>query len=160
MRVHPSRFGGAQIQFTVVMNQFLVNLNDATTGHKLQGISINNIIIQVFPNKKLCALFKHWKYVFLSRVRTLHRLHLLQKLDKDESFKPSEEFTHFVIRAKARMSELVNLGGESTKSKNEHHQDVIQHHKWYQCRTQSLGFRPLEHIPPPPPSPTKYKINK
>ena len=58
VKVHPSQFGGAQIQFTIAMTQFLLNLNDATTGHKLQGIPINNIVILAFPNKKHYAMFK------------------------------------------------------------------------------------------------------
>ena len=88
------------------MTQFPINLNDATTGHKLQGMSKENIIIPAFPNKKLRAMFKNWEYVVLSRVRTLSGLYLLEPIDMNESFKPSEEFTQFLHRARARMNAL------------------------------------------------------
>ena len=68
MKVHSSKFSGAQINCTVVMMQFAVNLNDATTAHKLQGMSKDFLIIPAFPNKKLQAMFKNWECVVLSRI--------------------------------------------------------------------------------------------
>ena len=100
------------------MTQFLLNLNNATTGHKLQGMSIDNMIIPAFPNKKLRALFKNWEYVVLSRVRTLNGLYLLEKLDENESFEPSDDFKKFLVRARARMTKLINRRKEVTKNRN------------------------------------------
>ena len=88
------------------MKQFQVNLNDATTGHKLQGMSLDALIVPSFPNKKLRALFKNWEYVVLLRVRTLSGLYLLNKIDEDESFKPIEDFVRFLKRAQKKMKTL------------------------------------------------------
>ena len=62
-------------------------------------MSLDALIVPSFPNKKLSALFKNWEYVVLSRVRTLSGLYLLEKNDKDESFKPTEDFVKFLKRA-------------------------------------------------------------
>ena len=59
VQVHPLSFGCAQIKFIVIMTQFLLNLSNVTIGHKLQGMSIDDMIIAAFPNKKLRALFKN-----------------------------------------------------------------------------------------------------
>ena len=82
------------------MTQFPVNLNNATTGQKLQGMSLDALIIPAFPSKTLSALFKNWEYVVLSRVRTLSELYLLDKIDEDESFEPTKDFVKFLTRAK------------------------------------------------------------
>ena len=82
VKVRQSRYSNAHIEFSVSMTQFPVNLNNATTGHKLQGMSLDALIVPSFPNKKLNALFKNWKYVVLSRVRTLSELYLLENMTK------------------------------------------------------------------------------
>ena len=56
-----------ETEFKCKMNQFPVNYNDATTGHKLQGMSKDVIIITLWPRG---GLFKNWGWVVLSRVRT------------------------------------------------------------------------------------------
>ena len=53
------------------MNQIPANSNDATTGHKLQGMSEDVIIVLSWPTGGLSLTFKNWEYVVLSRVRTL-----------------------------------------------------------------------------------------
>ncbi len=50
------------------MKQIPANINDATTGHKLQGMSKDVIIVASWPTKSMC---KNWEYVVLSRVQTL-----------------------------------------------------------------------------------------
>ena len=58
----------------VAMVQFPLNLNDATTAHKLQGSSKNMLIVNDW-------FYSHgWVYTVLSRVRTLKGLFLMKPL--------------------------------------------------------------------------------
>ena len=94
----------ASINFTCRMTQFPINLNDATTGHKLQGMSKDVVIITSWPRG---GLFKNWEYVVLSRVRTLDGLYLFEPIDLEKSFKPSQEFQRFMLIAKTREKNLL-----------------------------------------------------
>ena len=85
-----------QTELKCNMYQLPINLNDATTGHKLQGMSKDVVIISSWPKG---GLFKNWEYVVLSRVRTVTGLYLFEPIDMDKSFKPSEELTLFFKRA-------------------------------------------------------------
>ena len=58
------------------ITQFGVLVNIATTGHKLQCMSMNYIIIVSWFYK-----VKNWVYVVLSRVRKLSGLFLFKSLD-------------------------------------------------------------------------------
>ena len=66
------------------MKQIPANSNDATTGHKLQGMSKDAIIVSSWPTGGLAAMFKNWEYVVLSRVRTLSGLYLVKPIDMDK----------------------------------------------------------------------------
>ena len=79
------------------MTQLPVNLNDATTGHKLQGISKDAVIITSWPKG---GLFKNWEYTVLSRVRTLDGLFLFKEIDMEKSFKPSDELKAYFQHAR------------------------------------------------------------
>ena len=97
----------------IKITQLPMNLNDATTGHKLQvrkGMCILYMLMRSAPqlsilsfifcylglhNKQGCSKdrliiakftkrFKNWIYVVLSRVRTLKGLYLLDTLDEDD----------------------------------------------------------------------------
>ena len=59
------------------MTQLPINMNDGTTGHKLQGMSKDSLIIVSWSWKP------NWIYVVLSRVRTLKGLFLLKPLPTD-----------------------------------------------------------------------------
>jgi hypothetical protein len=50
------------------MKHIPANSNDATTGHKLQGMSKDAIIVLSWPTGNLTAMFKNWEYVVLLRV--------------------------------------------------------------------------------------------
>ncbi len=63
------------------MNQIPANSNDATTGHKLQGMSKDIIIVSSWPTGGLSVMFKNWEYVLLSRVRTLSGLYWIYVLE-------------------------------------------------------------------------------
>ena len=64
------------------IKQFGILVNTATTGHKLQGLSMDYIIIVSWFYGA-----KNWVYVVLSRVRTLRGLYLFKPLDYDKYFK-------------------------------------------------------------------------
>jgi hypothetical protein len=59
----------------VQMIQLPVNLNDATTGHKLQGMTKKQLII------KSWSYSPGWVYTTISRVRTRDGLFLMEALD-------------------------------------------------------------------------------
>jgi hypothetical protein len=71
------------------MIQIPANINDATTGHKLQGMSKDVIIVSSWPTGGLATMFKNWEYVVLSCVHTLSGLYIVEPIDMDKSFKPS-----------------------------------------------------------------------
>ena len=50
------------------MKQIPANSNDAITGHKLQGMSKDLLIVSSWPTGGLAAMFMNWEYVVLSRV--------------------------------------------------------------------------------------------
>ncbi len=81
------------------MNQIPANSNDATTGHKLQGMSKDIIIVPSWPTGGLSQLSKIWEYVVLSRVRTLSVLYLVEPIDMDKSFSPSPQLKSDMERA-------------------------------------------------------------
>jgi hypothetical protein len=71
------------IPFHLNITQFGVISCIGTTGHKLQGMSKDNIIVTSWNYGT-----RNWIYVVLSRVRTLAGLHLLQKLNDTVNFSP------------------------------------------------------------------------
>ena len=74
-----------------------VNCNIATTGHKLQGMSKDTLIINSWGYG-----FEKWVYVVLSRVRTRAGLILNAKLDLYRKCKAPEKLLKFEERMKAR----------------------------------------------------------
>jgi hypothetical protein len=87
-----------KIVFRCKMMQIPANSNDATTGHKLQGMSKDAIIVSSWPTGSLAAMFKNWEYGVLSRsrVRTLSRLYLVKPIDVDKSFQPSPQLASYM----------------------------------------------------------------
>ncbi len=85
-----------RVTFQCKMKQIPANSNDATTGHKLQGMSKDAIIVLSWPTGSLAAMFKNWEYVVLSRVLTLSRLYLVKPIDMDKSFQPSPHLTSYM----------------------------------------------------------------
>jgi hypothetical protein len=77
-------------EFQCKMKQFLANTNDASTGNRLQGMSKDVIIVTSWPTGGLASMFKNWEYVVLSRVCTLKGLYLVESINMEKSFKPSE----------------------------------------------------------------------
>ena len=86
----------------VRLKQYPINLNDATTGHKLQGSSKDMLIVRSW------SYTPGWMYTNLSRVRTLKGLYLMQELkpsskERETSFIPSRSLLHFEHRMKSKI---------------------------------------------------------
>ena len=67
-------------------------INYATTVHKLQGKSVDNLVVVDW-----CRM-RNWAYVVLSRVRTLSGIFLSSALPDDISFQPDEEYLNMMTR--------------------------------------------------------------
>ena len=61
-------------------------INYATTGHKLQGKSLDTLVIGQW------TAMENWAYVVLSRVRTLDGLFLLEPIPRNIRFEPSQQY--------------------------------------------------------------------
>ena len=79
------------------VTQVPVNCNIATTGHKLQGMSKDTLIVNSWGYG-----FENWVYVVLSRVRTRSGLFLNCKLDLKKKFKVPEKLLKFEERMKEK----------------------------------------------------------
>jgi hypothetical protein len=84
------------------MTQIPANSNDGTTGHKLQGMSKDVIIVMSWPTGGLSKKFKNWEYVVLSRVRTLSGLYLVDPIDLEKSFNPSTQLKSYIYKIKQK----------------------------------------------------------
>ena len=100
-------------EFRCNMTQLPINSNDATTGHKLQGMSKDVVIITSWPTG---GAFKNWEYVVLSRVRTRNGLYLFEKIDMTKSFKPSPELALFFDCAREKEQTFLE---ERKKARNQ-----------------------------------------
>ena len=75
-----------------------LNSSISTTGHKLQGQTLNHLVINSWGYK--CP---HWIYVVLSRVTKLTGLILNQKLDEEQTY----EVNYELIRWKRNMKTTI-----------------------------------------------------
>ena len=79
------------------VTQVPVNCNISTTGHKLQGMSKDTLIVNSWGYG-----FENWVYVVLSRVRTRSGLFLNKKLNLKKKFKVPEKLLTFEARMKEK----------------------------------------------------------
>jgi hypothetical protein len=63
--------------------QFPLISNTATTGHKLQGATMNKLFVHEWHYNKTGQYASNWPYVVLSRVRSLDGLYIRDKLEED-----------------------------------------------------------------------------
>ena len=87
------------------MKQIPANTNDAITGHKLQGMSKDVIIVASWST---ASMFRNWEYVVLSRVQTLSCLDLVKPIDIDKSFEPSDKPKKIHQTCKRKRNKLVD----------------------------------------------------
>ena len=70
-----------QHKVNVRIIQFGVNPNKTTTGHKLQGVLLNRMVVRSWS-----YTFPNWVYVALSRVRTFEGVFICEKIDESKKF--------------------------------------------------------------------------
>jgi hypothetical protein len=90
------------------MNQIPANSNDGTTGHKLQGMSKDVIIVTSWPTGGLSKNFKNWEYAVLLRVRTLSGLYLVDPIDMEKSFNPSFQIRSYIDKIKQKETDILD----------------------------------------------------
>mmetsp|Transcript_179 Transcript_179/g.273 ORF Transcript_179/g.273 Transcript_179/m.273 type:complete len:102 (+) Transcript_179:1-306(+) len=88
-----------KVRMKCSVTQIPVNASDAITGHKLQGLTKDNVIVFSWSNST------NWIYVVLSRVRTLSGLYLFQKLKLADIKPPSRDYLAFLERMRALQGE-------------------------------------------------------
>jgi hypothetical protein len=90
------------------MNQIPANSNNGMTGHELQGMSKDVIIVLSWPTGGLSKIFKNWEYVVLSRVRTLSGLYLVDQIDMEKSFNPSSQLRSYIDKIKQKEKDILD----------------------------------------------------
>ena len=107
----------SELKLRCQMTQFPVLLNDATTGHKLQGMTKDAMIVTSWPK---WALFKNWEYTVLSRVRTLEGLYLFEPISMTKSFAACDELKAYYKRARALEKKTLKRRKQGTDRLNKH----------------------------------------
>ena len=82
------------------MTQFGVIDNIATTGHKLQGVSLDNLVVNNWNYG--C---QNWVYVVLSRVRKLAGLVFNTPLDSTKDYRPTQDLTRWEQDIRERLEQ-------------------------------------------------------
>ena len=81
-----------RIPVSMKITSFPVVSNKATTGHKLQGKSVDTLVIAEWNGQR------NWAYVVTSRVKTLKGLYLLDPPPEDIDFGPSPKCLQMMER--------------------------------------------------------------
>ena len=106
IHIEPRQYNHLQVQFPlscaiegITSERFTLHLkatqiplisNNATTGHKLQGSSVDILYV---PSWNYCL---NWPYVVISRVRTLQGLFLGKPLDSLKDYSVPESLTRML----------------------------------------------------------------
>ena len=86
-----------KMKTTMDLTQFPIVVNHATTGHKLQGKTLDRLVIAQWSEKK------NWSYVAISRVRTLGGLYLKKAIPDGIDFSPPKEYLNMMSDLRARI---------------------------------------------------------
>ena len=86
------------------MTQIPVVLADTITGHKLQGMTIPNVIIVSWG-----TFANNWPYVVLSRCTTFDGLYLFEPISMDKSFAPSRDLVEYLRRAERLQNYILSM---------------------------------------------------
>ena len=92
------------LSFKAIMTQFPINMADAVTGHKLQGRTLEKIIITGWG----LSCWRNWEYTVLSRVKTRKGLYMLEELDINKSYGATQQFKDFINRLKKTESSTLD----------------------------------------------------
>lgn len=82
------------LTFKTMMSQFPINLADAVTGHKLQGRTLEKIMITAWG----LDCWRNWECMVLSRVKLRQGLFLMEELDLNKSYGATQQFKDFISR--------------------------------------------------------------
>ena len=82
--------------------QFPVTVNHATTGHKLQGKSVDSLVVWEWSTQP------NWIYVVLSRVKTLAGLYLRKPIPTDAVTGPNPVYTEMMSTLRAKLYPRAN----------------------------------------------------
>ena len=100
---------GNMILKKVKVTHIPINSNISTTGHKLQGRSLDHLIVNSWAYK--CP---HWVYVVLSRVIKLKGLKLIEKLNVHCNFEARKDLVRWEKSMKADIeTKTFRIRGES-----------------------------------------------
>lgn len=104
VKVKPHHMTTTQLEFKCHVHQLPVNLDGATTDHKLQSMTKCFIIITSW---RFGELFKNWKYTLLLRIRSQKGLFLFKEVSLDKSFVSSDKLKAYGKRAKRQEKEFL-----------------------------------------------------
>lgn len=90
-----------KVQTSINFYHLPLLVNHATTGHKLQGKSMDALIIAEWSR------MKNWAYVVLSRVRSLAGLYLLSPIPDDIDFLPDPRYVDMMNRLRSRKETIL-----------------------------------------------------
>ena len=96
----------------MTQTQLPINMNGATTGHKLQGMSKDKLIVVSW------SFVPNWIYVVLSRVRTLKGLFLLKPLPENclDKFQVPRDLQAFEQRMRDLERQVIATRGRNMAS--------------------------------------------
>ena len=77
-----------------------INSNISTTGHKLQGSTLDNLVVNSWTFK-----VQHWDFVVLLRVRTLNSLVLNTILDENRHYSANSELVRWETNMRKKIEE-------------------------------------------------------
>ena len=83
---------------------FGVNSNKATTGHKLQEVSLNRMVVRSWS-----YTFPNWVYVVLSRVRMFEGLFICERIDESKKFHVDPKLLEEEDRLRQIETKLINF---------------------------------------------------
>ena len=102
-----------RVKAGVHIRQFPIVGNFATTGHKLQGKSVHEIVVAEWSKAK------NWAYVILSRVRTLKGLFLAEPIPDDIDFAPVKANLDMMTKLRLKLASPINTEGWTASSSND-----------------------------------------
>ena len=88
---------------SITIIHFPIILNYGTTGHKLQGKSLDCLVITEWSR------LENWAYVVLSRVRTLKGLYLTAPIPDDIDFDPSPHYLSMMAKLRNKQARPIDI---------------------------------------------------
>lgn len=100
-KVTPHDAATESLKMSAKFTQIPVNSSDAITGHKLQGLTKDSLVVYEWDSDTC------WIYVVLSRVRTLKGLYLIRPIRRSDIKPASREYLDFMSRMETLANEEV-----------------------------------------------------